>query len=62
MLKSNTRFTSDAKIATASTPDALKALDIATLLESNGMSKARELAELGAVYNDGALSNRNLGN
>ena len=27
-----------------------------------GMSKARELAELGAVYDSGALSNRNLDN
>ena len=25
-----------------------------------GMSKARELAELGAVYDSGALSNRNM--
>ena len=52
-------ITDDSRIASASTPDALKALDLATLLESNGMSKARELAELGAVYDSGALSNRN---
>ena len=53
-------ITDDARIANAADADALKALDIATLLESNGMSKARELAELGAVYDSGALSNRNL--